>query len=87
MKKKITIIAAVCLVAVILFTPVSMGTLEDGGTRDYRALTYRIIKWNRPNGISEDGTHLEYYQKTGVYFFPYNLKDIDELFELEFKNK
>ena len=81
-KSKILMIVGIILLCVVLFTPIPLGTIEDGGTRDYLALTYRIVKWNRLNGISEDGTHIEVYQNTCIYFFPDNFKDIDELWKL-----
>lgn len=81
-KTKIFIILGIILLCVVLFTPIPLGTIEDGGTRVYLALTYRIVKWNRLNRISEDGTHIEVYQNTCVYFFPDNFKDIDELWEI-----
>lgn len=80
MKKKtwITIIAAV-LVLAILFVPIPVGAMRDGGTRVYSALTYKIVDWNR---LTEGST----YEKTRVYFFPDNFKSIDELWELEVSN-
>lgn len=81
-KSKIFIIIGIVLLCVVLFTPIPLGTIEDGGTRDYLALTYRIVKWNRLTGISEDGTHIEVHKNTCVYFFPNNFKDIDELWEI-----
>ncbi len=82
-KSKIIIIISIILLCVVLFTPIPLGPIEDGGTREYLALTYRIVKWNRLYGISEDGeTHAEVYQNTCVYFFPDNFKDYHELWEL-----
>ena len=79
MKKKLWRIAlAVVLLAVILFTPIPKGTLKDGGTREYAALTYKIVQWKR---LSEDGTH----EATRVYWFPDNLKSIDQLWKQEEK--
>ena len=77
MKKKVWIwvLAGVLLLAV-LFTPIPTGTYKDGGTREYTALTYKIVDWNRLTG---GGT----YDKTKVYFFPYNFKSIDSLWYLE----
>ena len=77
MKKKvlIPIIAAVILSAV-LFVPIPQGTCEDGGTRVYTALTYKIVAWNRIRGYGV-------YQKTSVYFGSDRNKSIDELWELE----
>lgn len=79
MKKKIWRIAlAVVLLAVILFTPIPKGALKDGGTREYAALTYKIVQWKR---LSIDGT----YEATRVYWFPNNFKSIDRLWKQEEK--
>ena len=77
MKKKIwlPIIAAVVLLAV-LFVPIPSGTYKDGGTREYAALTYKIVDWNK---LTSDGT----YDKTKIYFFPNNFKSINELWTYE----
>lgn len=77
MKKKIILIASVILILLILFLPIPRGTYKDGGTKDYCALTYRIVVWNRL--ISPFGT----YHKTSVFWFPDNFKSIDELWEIE----
>ncbi len=79
MKKKIWRIAlAVVLLAVILFTPIPKSALKDGGTREYVALTYKIVQWKR---LSADGTH----EATRVYWFPNNFKSIDRLWKQEEK--
>lgn len=77
MKRKIWlwIIAAIVLVAV-LFVPVPTGTLNDGGTREYTALTYKIVDWN---SLTDDGV----YEKNRVYFFADRNKSLDELWEYE----
>ena len=77
MKKKIwlPIIAAVVLLAV-LFVPIPSGTYKDGGTREYAALTYKIVDWNK---LTYDGK----YDKTKIYFFPNNFKSINELWTYE----
>ena len=77
MKKKLWRIAlAVVLLAVILFTPIPKGALRDGGTREYAALTYKIVQWKRLSGD-------ETYEATRVYWFPDNLKSIDQLWKQE----
>lgn len=77
MKKKIWIpIAAAVVLLTILFVPIPSGTYRDGGTREYTALTYKIVDWNRFTG---DGT----YDKTRVYFFPNNFKSLDSLWHME----
>ncbi len=47
MKKKVITIGSVILVLLILFIPIPHGTYRDGGTKDYCALTYRVVEWNR----------------------------------------
>ena len=91
MKKKAVIICAAILVTALIaaFVPIPMGTLEDGGTRDYKALTYRIVVWHIAcDGIGEDGepTGLYYYEKTSVYWFSDAYKTIDELRKIELGN-
>ena len=73
MKKKIwiPIIVLVVLLAV-LFVPIPMGSYDDGGTREYVALTYKIVDWNR---LNTDGV----YEKTRIYFGKDRLKSIDQL--------
>ena len=76
MKKKIWIIIAIAAILAILFVPIPTGQYKDGGTREYTALTYKIVNWNR---LTEDGT----YDETRVYFFPNNFKSIDSLWQME----
>ena len=80
MKKKVWLIllTAVLLLA-ILFAPIPKGPYEDGGTRVYSALTYKIVDWSR---ITDDGI----YEARRVYFFPYNLRSIDDLWQQEVEN-
>ncbi len=80
MKKKIilTIIAIVLFLA-ILFVPMPKGPYKDGGTREYSALTYKIVDWNR---LTTDSI----YEATKVYWFPNNFKSIDELWTSEEQN-
>ena len=86
MKKGMIIGVIVVVVLLVLFLPIPRGTYDDGGTKDYRALTYRIVAWNRlilhPN---EDGSAAEpgVYHKTSVFWFPDNFKSIDELWKIE----
>ena len=80
MKKKVWkwILVGVLLLAV-LFVPIPTGTYKDGGTREYTALTYKIVDWNRLTGDTV-------YDETKVYFFPKNFKSIDGLWYLEEDN-
>ena len=75
MKKKVWITVAVILLA-ILFVPIPTGTYKDGGTKEYTALTYKIVDWHRMTGDT-------IYNETRVYFFPYNFKSIDGLWYYE----
>ena len=80
MKKKMWIpVIAVIALLVILFIPIPRGSLDDGGTRDYIALTYRIVDWNR---IYADGV----YEKAQIYFGADRNKTIDELWQQEYAN-
>jgi len=77
MKKKFWIwIIAAALLLVVLLVPISKGPYEDGGTREYTALTYKLVSWNR---LTDDGIH----QIMKLYPFPDNFKSIDELWTME----
>lgn len=76
MKKKIWIPIVIAAVLAILVIPIPTGVYKDGGTREYTALTYKIVDWNR---LAGDTT----YDKTRVYFFPDNFKSIDGLWYYE----
>lgn len=77
MKKRLKywIFAAMLLFA-ILFVPIPKSAARDGGSREYTALTYKIVDWNRIVGK---------YKHTGtrIYWFPNNFKSIDALWALE----
>lgn len=77
MKNKLYIflLAAVAILA-FLFTPIPQAAYDDGGTREYIALTYKIVDWNR---LSNDGV----YEKTRIYFGKDRNTDIDTLWERE----
>ena len=75
LKKKEIIILVLCIL-LLLFFPIPLGAYEDGGTREYAALTYKLIKWHRI-----DGDYI--YTNTSVYWLPDNFKSIDELWEIE----
>jgi len=77
MKKRVILtILTVVLFLAILFVPIPGSAYEDGGTRTYHALTYKIIDWNR---MTDGGI----YDTTKVYWFPQNFKSIDELWSYE----
>lgn len=79
MKKKFWIPIAGAVLAAVLFVPLPSGTYKDGGTREYTALTYKVVDWNRLVGDTV-------YDKTKFYAFPNNFKDIDTLWESEQRN-
>lgn len=80
MKKKVILtILAIVLFLAILFVPMPKGPYKDGGTREYSALTYKIVDWNRLNADS-------IYDNTKVYWFPNNFKSIDDLWAYEEQN-
>lgn len=83
-KKKIKIILFIGLL-LILFFPIPLGTYDDGGTRTYMALTYKIVKWNRLRGTSHiaPGAEEDRYSMTSVFWFPDNFKSYEELWKLE----
>lgn len=88
MKKKILLISVIAAVALILvlFLPIPRGAYDDGGTRVYTALTYKIVKWNRMVSVyNDDGVmvRIDIYNDTSVYWFPDNFKSVDELWEVE----
>ncbi len=78
MKKKICIIV---LIILVLITPIPGGIYKDGGTKDYKALAYKVVVWNRLIGAGVT------YHKTSVFWFPNNFKNIDELWKLEYDQK
>ena len=85
MKKRI-ITGLIIVVLLVLFLPIPKGTYQDGGTRDYCALTYRIVVWNKlMAGVNEDGSGGEHdtYHKTSVFWYPDNIKSIDDLWKIE----
>lgn len=79
MKKKIWIpIVATALLVAVLFVPVPRGTYDDGGTREYTALTYKIVDWHRLGAPTS-------YEMTRVYFGRDRFLSIDELWEREYE--
>lgn len=64
------------LAAAVLAVPIPKAALDDGGTREYAALTYRIVKWKK---FYAGGT----YEKTKVYFGKDLKKTLDELWAEE----
>ncbi len=77
MKKKIWIpIVVIVSSLLILLIPIPKASYDDGGTREYVSLTYKIVDWNR---LHSDGV----YENTRIYFGKDRNKSIDELWEME----
>ena len=90
MKKKVIIPLLISLVLIlVLFLPISKASYDDGGTREYCALTYKIVIWNKivPQ-YDENGEFIshELYNKTSVFWYPDSKKNIDELWQEEISN-
>ena len=85
MKKRAGIVGGILLVLLtVFFLPVPRGTLDDGGTRIYAALTYEIVVWNKLISMTdESGTHTVRYHRTSVFRYPDNLNLPGELWKLE----
>jgi len=82
MKKKILIpIVIVVAVLAILFVPIPQASYDDGGTREYVALTYKIVDWNRLTVYENEESTL--YQNTRIYWGEDRNKSIDELWARE----
>lgn len=60
------------LLAAVLFLPLPTGMIKDGGTREYRALTYKIVSWH---AIAGNGK----LEKTCVYWLPRNFSSYETL--------
>ena len=77
MKKKLWIpIVAIVVLLAILFVPVPQRSYDDGGTKEYISLTYKIVAWNKH---TLDGV----YEKTRIYFGKNRNKSLDELWKYE----
>lgn len=80
MKKKKVVILVV-IVAGILLTPIPTGQYKDGGTREYTALTYKIVKWQKFVSFGDDSDGR--YSKLRIYPFPMNFLSYESLWERE----
>ena len=87
MKKRIVIASIILTVfALVLFMPIPTGLYDDGGTCEYSALTYKIVKWNKMvTTVDENGVTVgaDTYKNVTVYWLPDNYKSIDELWKME----
>ena len=76
-RKKIIIVLITIIVLLVLFLPLPVGSFDDGGTRVYSALTYKII--------AETNHDVYFYNKTSVFWIPDKFKSIDELWKIDFE--
>lgn len=79
MKKKLIIIISCVALLLVLFLPIPSASYDDGGTREYKALTYKIVDWNV---ISDDGV----YEKTRFYVGEEAYTSINALWYKESEN-
>ena len=73
MKKTRIAIIIVAVLLIILLIPIPSGTSNDGGSREFTALTYKIVRWNHI--VDADET----YTGTDFYLLPDNFKSLSEL--------
>ena len=87
MKKRcIYMVFIVLILVLILFLPIPTGILDDGGSREYAALMYKVVMWNKIVPVhNADGEieRIDTYNKMSFYWFPNNFKSIDELWKTE----
>ncbi len=76
-------IVILIVVAIVLFLPIPSSAMNDGGSVEFRAMTYTVVKWHRLLPSSNESGKSDIYSKTSVYWFPLNFKNIDDLWELE----
>lgn len=69
MKKRWWILIIIAVVLILIF-PIK-NVYRDGGTVEYSAILYKVIKWNRIRVYEENKTGTE------VYFFPKNLHSLE----------
>jgi len=65
---KIIICLSIVAVLIILLYPFTMIGLDDGGTKEYRAVLYSVRFWHSIDDRYESG----YYEATEVKVFPFN---------------
>lgn len=67
------IIPAVVIILLILLFPIPKGTCKDGGTKEFQAILYKIVKWNR---MYEDDLC---YNSLRIYFGKRAHRSVEEL--------
>lgn len=66
MKKKIWIPIIIVVFLAVFIIPIPSGVYKDGGTREYTALTYKIVDWNRMVGADSIYDTTKVYWKCGA---------------------
>ena len=71
-KKKIHILTTsiIIFILLLLFVPIKF-QYTDGGTIEYKSLSYKYIKWHR---LRNNGS---FYEGTDIYWFPKNTKQLE----------
>lgn len=77
MNEKSKVIIIVLVILLVLLVPVRV-VYKDGGTKEYKSLTYKYIEWHR---LMSEGEGI--YEGTSFYFFPKNFLSIDTLYRME----
>jgi hypothetical protein len=72
-KKSYILILALVLLFAVLFVPIPT---QDGGTKAYTALTYKVVQWNRLVGK-------RLYSARRIYAFPNNFRSLEDLWSEE----
>lgn len=88
MKKRYLIFCMILVLLFALLIPFPSGVLDDGGTKIFSALTYKIVIWNKMIPITNENgemERIETYHKTSVFWLPDHFKSIEELWEIECK--
>ena len=83
--KRLIIISIVTLIiGTILFVP-HHEVYKDGGTNEWRALSYVVVKWHfiYMEGTPENPIY-KHRNDVRVYIFPFSLLDIDGLRKMEY---
>ncbi len=86
MKKRFFLLFGIGVILIGLFFPFSYSSYDDGGTREYKALTYKVIAWNAlVTETDETGGFVGHsiYKNTSVFLYPDNRKSIGELWQME----
>lgn len=84
--KKFLLILSVILILAIIFVPYNIKTLDDGGTKVYTSLVYRVVKWNYKYDFSLYTEDFKIYNETEIFWLPHNFDKIADLqYQLEEK--